>query len=498
VKDNIFQIGRDAHLFPYGLSLNNSTAQRVTDNTFAAGPACVNGLCWTARGLNLSLSDGPELNEPIANSIYRNSFSNLSTGIYVQRGCSNTLLQCNSFRGPLRIAPNTISRADIEILIGGTATTANQFDVLRNRSYTGGPSSTVTGHGQCVTTDPSKAANNLFSYTTGAARSLLFINTAQFPTLVYNYTPAAGNITQPLLVTAPSNPPTNTNGGALPIQCATNVSFNFTSACPDPAGGGGGRAPGVLRALLATTTDFTERSTLLNELLRSFLHDTTLTHGVDSAITAVGTYGGAAYADIDAGLRVRAGYPPNSNLRATGGGGTATAHRQTTSLYDDVRALLAPYNDDAVAIAHALRTNQGVRTAMLAIANDTTTWGAVSAQAYLEQYLGYQFGPWYENPEDEVTLPRPTRTKNAAAAVATLFPNPATDALTIDYHLPKGADGAELVLLNAMGKACGTRSLRGNAGETSLTLAGLQPGIYAYRILVSGQVAQTGQVVKLP
>jgi hypothetical protein len=287
VKDNIFQIGRDAHLFPYGLSLNNSTAQRVTDNTFAAGPACLNGLCWTARGLNLSLSDGPELNEPIANSIYRNSFSNLSTGIYVQRGCSNTLLQCNSFRGPLRIAPNTISRADIEILIGGSATTANQFDVLRNRSYTGGPG-LVTGHGECDAFDQKKAANNLFSYTTGAARSLLFINTAQFPTLVYNYSPALGNITQPLLVTAPSNP---TSGGAVPNVCflPSGQSFDYTTACPDPAGGGGGRPPGVLRALLATTTDFTERSTLLNELLRSFLHDTTLTHGVDSAITAVGT-----------------------------------------------------------------------------------------------------------------------------------------------------------------------------------------------------------------
>jgi hypothetical protein len=85
-----------------------------------------------------------------------------------------------------------------------------------------------------------------------------------------------------------------------------------------------------------------------------------------------------------------------------------------------------------------------------------------------------------------------------AATLAAFYPNPATEAITIRYHLPTAATGAEVVFFDALGRVCAKQTLRGNEGETSLTLAGLQPGVYSYRILVGGQVVQTGQVVKLP
>ena len=283
--------------------------------------------------------------------------------------------------------------------------------------------------------------------------------------------------------------------------CTSNTDFDYALDCPDPAGGGGGRSPGVLRVMLDTTASLTQRGLLLNELLRHFLHDTTATDGVDSAIAVLAAYGSEAYADIDAGLRVRANYPPTTNWRPAGATAVVkgTAHRITRSLYDDVRALLAPYNGNPTAIAAALRTDQAVQLAMLAIANDTTTWGATSAQAYLEQYLGYRYGPWYENPDEQTIVQRPLRTIGVALApVATLYPNPTSEAISISYTLPAGSDAAEVLVVDALGKLCIRRSLVGTTGEATLSLTHLPVGIYTYQVLTSGAAVQTGKVVKLP
>ncbi len=46
------------------------------------------------------------------------------------------------------------------------------------------------------------------------------------------------------------------------------------------------------------------------------------------------------------------------------------------------------------------------------------------------------------------------------------------------------------------GKDCAR--LRGETGEQTLSLAGLAPGFYAYRVLAHGRLVQAGKVVKLP
>lgn len=493
ITNNAFNIGRGADHFSLGLSINNSTAYDVYDNTFTSGAACSPTICPEARGLVVSLSDGPDASNPISNTIYRNSFLNLGTGIYSQRGNAGLLLQCNSFRGPGVTTGSgtgsTITYADINA-VGSSG----QIDILRNREN---PAGGITGQGTCNGSEPALAANNFFSHTSGALD--IRIGSSIFPTLLYNYTSATVANTAPTSYSAAGT----TNGGANPQSCATGT-FAYSALCPTP----GVRLPSVLRAILDTTTNPTTRSLTLNELLRYYLHDTTNVYGIDSAIAAVETYNTDGYGDIDAGLREQAGYPTYS-YRTSGSGSGAmasagTAQRGTNSggsLYAEVRDLLAPYGDDPAAIGTALRTDSSLRQAMVDIANDTTTWGAVSAQAVLDRYLGYQFDQWYENGgQDEIILTRSGvlgLTGTGTAPVATLYPNPTTEAVTVAYQLPTGATSAQVLIVDGIGKTCVQRSLSGRSGEQTLSLASLPPGVYTYRILTDGSLVQVGKVVKL-
>ncbi len=502
VRDNIFRIGRGSYAFPYGLALYSSPSGITYDNTFESSTLCTTTICPSSRGLIASQLDGPVSSDandpiyPIANEIYRNSFSNLNTGIYAQRGNSNLLLRCNSFRGANQTVTNTLPRADIEIAVGLYVTQTEQRDLLRNLRN----GLFVVGHGQCDAADQSKAANNLFSYSGSTARSILVVNSPNQETLKYNYTLATNGITTPQLVTGAN---TSSLSGINPGDCGGSGSFIYATACPNRYGGGDGRSPSVLRATLDTITDPTERSIALNELLRYYLHDTTGIARLDSAIAVLTTYGTAAYADIDAGLRDRAGYPPSS-LRMGAGTQLQTAVAQrtasaSTSLYDEVRALLIPYGNDPAAVGAAVRTDAVLQAALVAIANDTTTWGYVAAQAVLSQHLGSSFGPWYENTDAEVlTRSAPLALQPERVKCATLFPNPATDAVTVRYALPASATASEFVVFNAFGKECARLTLRGKSGETTLSLAALAPGYYTYRVLVRGAPVQTGTIVKLP
>jgi Periplasmic copper-binding protein (NosD)/Secretion system C-terminal sorting domain len=503
VYRNTFLIGRSTDLFQYGLALYNSSGYTVRDNTFESGPDCPTGGCTYARGLTVTLSDGPVVAAPISNKLYRNSFSNLSTGMFVQRGNAGLLLQCNSFRGPSRTTTGTLSRADIEVLVGTSVTTSDQSDMLlNNRDMTTTPP-TLIGHGRCIATDQSKAANNIFSHTGGSARDMLVSYSPYMPALLYDFTPTGiasttSAITQPRSVTTPSS----SLAGITPNGCVSTASYDYSLACPDPVDvGGGGLSPEQLKVMIDTTTDAYERGLLLNQLLSYYLNDTTLTHGVDSAIVALEGYGTSSYNDIYAGLRERGGYPPGEGLRATHQeSGTARRDAAIRTHYDDVRELLAPYGEDREALATALQTDTDLRTQLEEIAADTTVWGYISAQAVLSQYLDYHYKPWYEQPATE-DLNRSSGvlgTSSKRMDVARLFPNPTSNAVTISYALPTGFGHTEVVVVDALGKVCGRVALKGTLGETELSLSSLSPGLYVYRVLVQGSLVQTGKVVKVP
>jgi len=67
-----------------------------------------------------------------------------------------------------------------------------------------------------------------------------------------------------------------------------------------------------------------------------------------------------------------------------------------------------------------------------------------------------------------------------------LFPNPATDQLTVDYTLSSGATNGRLVVLDALGKLVANISLNGS-GRTHVPISGYPSGTYSCVLLTDGQ-----------
>ena len=164
-----------------------------------------------------------------------------------------------------------------------------------------------------------------------------------------------------------------------------------------------------------------------------------------------------------------------------------------------------PITDSATLVA--LKTNATLRTRFEQIANDTTTWGFVAGQAVLSRYLGYKFRPWYEGAPDPVyegfrtvkgggTLEAANTTAARMAATLSVYPNPATDAVELQYALPEGSNGGELVLRDRFGKECRRVALASNTHNLTLSLKGLLPGLYYYTYNVSEERVQAGTLMK--
>jgi hypothetical protein len=122
--------------------------------------------------------------------------------------------------------------------------------------------------------------------------------------------------------------------------------------------------------------------------------------------------------------------------------------------------------------------------------------------------LGYKFKPWYEGaPEmtyDNFRTANGTNVKGGVAeeaktaAVATLsvYPNPATDAVELQYALPEGSRNGELVLRDQFGKECRRVALTSNAHTLILSLKGLRSGLYYYTFNVGEERVQAGTLMK--
>ena len=73
------------------------------------------------------------------------------------------------------------------------------------------------------------------------------------------------------------------------------------------------------------------------------------------------------------------------------------------------------------------------------------------------------------------------------------FPNPATDVITIGYLLPESAGSSEIILYTASGKEKIRYVLNPHAGSISIPVHNLEPGLYGYAIVSSGNKTAAGK-----
>ena len=74
----------------------------------------------------------------------------------------------------------------------------------------------------------------------------------------------------------------------------------------------------------------------------------------------------------------------------------------------------------------------------------------------------------------------------------TLFPNPASDLIQVNYSLPTGASKGHLMVTDARGRLVANVPLNGS-GQASMPLAGHANGHYTCNLVVDGRIARTRQ-----
>lgn len=76
------------------------------------------------------------------------------------------------------------------------------------------------------------------------------------------------------------------------------------------------------------------------------------------------------------------------------------------------------------------------------------------------------------------------------------YPNPASDRLNLDYHLPEHTE-AEFLIYNLNGQLLGSYKLESASGKMSITTDHFQDGLYIYQISLSNYVSDRGKFIIL-
>lgn len=500
IESNRFEIGWPNDPQEDGLALSNTYGFSVKHNTFSSYTHNREPLCTGARGITVTMSDGPGGGK-WHNYIFSNALDSLFDGIYAT-GTNNTRLQitCNLFQSP-------VTHADIEVNTQVTTIPANTtVDFLENPQGDCGISNSEPGH----------PANNTF-HTSGTCTSatgrVFWLRGLASRPLVYNALPGFLPGTNCVI---------SQNGGTLAPYPCTSYSSTYCQDSPT-----GSRAQ--LLATLDTLTNVRARADLINELLRQYLSDTVVVAGIDSAqalllalnepgyqsklsgIQAITGSGGGSQRVALVGPKVHRGFAQRFVQRPGGGTSVGTRTRQgqnSQDYFEKVRNLLRPLGNDSI-IALILAADAGLRGQLEAIANDTLTWGFEAGRAALHRYLGYE----YESlrPDDHsdgehatgARLAAPGRSGTAALGqltetVAQFYPNPTDGTVRVSYNLPVGAESGQVQLTDYLGRRVQVVALPGTGGETQADLTTLAPGVYSYTIWVGEKVLQAGKLVKLP
>ena len=142
----------------------------------------------------------------------------------------------------------------------------------------------------------------------------------------------------------------------------------------------------------------------------------------------------------------------------------------------------------------ALATGTALRATFVAMAEDSTRWGAQAARAALNQYAGTNYQDIFEDGEDlglGARLKTPTALTSAAkvkpAAFLLLAPNPSTGHVRVGYSLPQTAKAVELRVYDEWGQPAGTYALTDEALAAGVMLR-LRDGIYHCVLLADGAV----------
>lgn len=391
----------------------------------------------------------------------------LYSGVYAQYDNMKLQLRCNRFEG-------LISNADVRVLGDIYANDAAQTKY-------GIPDQGDCLHGAFGT------ANNTFSLPANQTTIPSLRLWTNAPGFVYNY---ASDYPAPRVA--------GTSGQSItPNNCgfsANNQGCPVTQDHDRP----------TLRAQLASLTTPAEREPVINALLRSYLNDTLISHGPDSALALLQAENNPAYQSQLTQLLVRTGQyggsssrmaAPAAKLRGKWHGETAAGRVAPADYYQRVVELLVPLGTDSARTV-ALATDATLRAELVAMAEDSLAWGSQAARVALNQYGGTHYVEWIgaEPAATDDDTPSAGRGAPTSPAALYLLPNPSAGPLQVDYTLPTGTRQAALVLYDSWGQQVARYELTAEATRREISLQ-LRPGLYQVVLRADGQATAQARLL---
>lgn len=110
--------------------------------------------------------------------------------------------------------------------------------------------------------------------------------------------------------------------------------------------------------------------------------------------------------------------------------------------------------------------------------------------------LAWETPQWYDD-EAACLEERGQRASKPAPAVLRVYPNPATNGITVEYAGGRNAEGQTFLLFNSLGQAVKTMVLPGEQGFAHIELNGIPAGIYWYTTTGALPGQRPGKVIIL-
>ncbi|MCX6311683.1 MAG: T9SS type A sorting domain-containing protein, partial [Bacteroidetes bacterium] len=236
------------------------------------------------------------------------------------------------------------------------------------------------------------------------------------------------------------------------------------------------------------------RDLSVDELIRQYLYDTTLTNGLDSVQLALKRYG----VNLEDKCKLAAAQI------------TAKDYAGATATLDTIRILNGGTLDNSCKLLDLLMRLQQSTNGYYSIktdpafASDSVTVSQMASDQNVEAYIGAQammkaiFLVSYQEPIDPVPhnsarIAQPTN-NISNSELGKIFPNPNNGTMSFNYEIPVGSKGI-LLLYDISGKQVDSFVLKEGLNTEQISEENLGGGIYFYRFIIDDEQINSGKVV---
>jgi hypothetical protein len=237
-----------------------------------------------------------------------------------------------------------------------------------------------------------------------------------------------------------------------------------------------------------------DRDLAVDELIRSYLYDTTLTHGLDSVQLALKLYG----VTLEDKCKLAAAQV------------TAKDYAGATLTLDTIRTLNGGTLDNSCKLLQLLiRLDQSPKGYFAikmdtAFVSDSIAVSQMASNQLVEAYVGAQsimkaiYGVSFQEPIDPIPH-NSMRISQPVADVTTpelgkIYPNPNNGTMTFSYDLAAGSNGM-LIMYDISGKKIDSFILKEGKNIEQISEDGLNGGVYFYEYVVDGNRINYGKIV---